>query len=133
MQLQKDGEIVGLKADVIGDVGAYSIYPWTATIEPVQVVSFMPGPYRIENYAARVRAVATNKTLTGAYRGVGRPISVFVMDRLLDMAARKIGMDPAEIRRRNLVNDDEFHTKRHLDWCGTSLPSSHVYVKPEIR
>ena len=106
-----DGAIVGLKADVIGDVGAYSIYPWTATIEPVQVVSFMPGPYRIENYAARVRSVATNKTMTGAYRGVGRPISVFVMDRLLDMAARKIGMDPAEIRRRNLVNDDEFPYK----------------------
>ncbi len=106
-----DGAIVGLKADVIGDVGAYSIYPWTATIEPVQVVSFMPGPYRIENYAARVRSVATNKTMTGAYRGVGRPISVFVMDRLLDMAARKIGMDPAEIRRRNLVNEDEFPYK----------------------
>ncbi len=107
----EDGRILGVKADVIGDVGAYSIYPWTATIEPVQVVSFLPGPYRIANYAARVRAVATNKTLTGAYRGVGRPISVFVMDRLLDMAARKIGMDPAEIRRRNLVNDDEFPYK----------------------
>jgi len=107
----EDGAILGLKADVIGDVGAYSIYPWTATIEPVQVVSFMPGPYRIENYAARVRSVATNKTLTGAYRGVGRPISVFVMDRLLDMAARRIDMDPAEIRRRNLVNDDEFPYK----------------------
>ena len=106
-----DGAILAVKADVIGDVGAYSIYPWTATIEPVQVVSFLPGPYRIDNYAARVRAVATNKTLTGAYRGVGRPISVFVMDRLLDMAARKIGMDPADIRRRNLVNDDEFPYK----------------------
>ena len=109
--IAEDGKILGVKADVIGDVGAYSIYPWTATIEPVQVVSFLPGPYRIDNYAARVRAVATNKTLTGAYRGVGRPISVFVMDRLLDMAARKIGMDPAEIRRRNLVNDDEFPYK----------------------
>ena len=109
--IAEDGSILGLKADVIGDVGAYSIYPWTATIEPVQVVSFMPGPYRIENYAARVRSVATNKTLTGAYRGVGRPISVFVMDRLLDMAARKIGMDPAEIRRRNLINDNEFPYK----------------------
>lgn len=106
-----DGRILAVKADVIGDVGAYSIYPWTATIEPVQVVSFLPGPYRIDNYAARVRAVATNKTLTGAYRGVGRPISVFVMDRLLDMAARKIGMDAAEIRRLNLVNDDEFPYK----------------------
>ena len=107
----EDGTILGVKADVIGDIGAYSIYPWTAVIEPVQVVSFLPGPYRIENYSARVRAVATNKTLTGAYRGVGRPISVFVMDRLLDMVARKIGMDPAEIRRRNLVNDDEFPYK----------------------
>ena len=107
----EDGTILGVKADVIGDIGAYSIYPWTAVIEPVQVVSFLPGPYRIENYSARVRAVATNKTLTGAYRGVGRPISVFVMDRLLDMVARKIDMDPAEIRRRNLVNDDEFPYK----------------------
>lgn len=107
----EDGTILGVKADVIGDIGAYSIYPWTAVIEPVQVVSFLPGPYRIENYSARVRAVATNKTLTGAYRGVGRPISVFVMDRLLDMVARKIGMDPAEIRSRNLVNDDEFPYK----------------------
>lgn len=109
--LSAEGKILAVKADVIGDVGAYSIYPWTATIEPVQVVSFLPGPYRIDNYAARVRAVATNKTLTGAYRGVGRPISVFVMDRLLDMAARKIGMDPVEIRRLNLVNDDEFPYK----------------------
>lgn len=106
-----DGKILAVKADVIGDVGAYSIYPWTATIEPVQVVSFMPGPYRIENYAARVRAVATNKTLTGAYRGVGRPISVFVMERLIDMAARKLNLDPAEMRRANLVNDDEFPYK----------------------
>lgn len=109
--LSADGEIVGLRADVVGDVGAYSIYPWTATIEPVQVVSFMPGPYRIENYEARVRSVATNKTLTGAYRGVGRPISAFVMERLIDMAARKAGLDPADVRRRNLVNDDEFPYK----------------------
>ena len=106
-----DGKIVGLRADVIGDVGAYSIYPWTATIEPVQVVSFLPGPYRIENYSAHVRSVATNKTLTGAYRGVGRPISVFVMERLLDLVGQKIELDPVEIRRRNLVNDDEFPYK----------------------
>ena len=109
--VDEGGVILALRADVIGDVGAYSIYPWTATIEPVQVVSFLPGPYRIENYAARVRSISTNKTLTGAYRGVGRPISVYVMDRLLDMVARKIGMDPVDIRRCNLVNDDEFPYK----------------------
>ena len=56
----------------IGDVGAYSIYPWTAALEPVQVVSFLPGPYRIEHYRGRVQAVATSKAPTGPYRGVGR-------------------------------------------------------------
>ena len=109
--LAEDGTILGLKADVIGDVGAYSIYPWTATIEPVQAASFLPGPYRVENYAARVRAIATSKTLMGAYRGVGRPISAFVMERLVDMAARKAGIDPVEARARNLVGDDEFPYK----------------------
>ncbi len=130
----EDGEILAVKADVIGDVGAYSIYPWTATIEPVQVVSFLPGPYRIENYAARVRAIATNKTLTGAYRGVGRPIAVFVMDRLLDMAARKIGMDPAEIRRRNLVNDDEFPYKAAsgLVWDRSAFQSCLATAREKI-
>ena len=80
---------------MIGDVGAYSIYPWTAALEPVQVVSFLPGPYRIEHYRGRVRGVVTSKAPTGPYRGVGRPISTFVMERLMDMAARaKLGIDP---------------------------------------
>ncbi len=129
-----DGEILALRADVIGDVGAYSIYPWTATIEPVQVVSFLPGPYRIENYAARVRSVATNKTLTGAYRGVGRPISAFVMDRLLDMAARKIGMDPVDIRRRNLLKDDEFPYKAAsgLVWDKSAFQACLADAEKEI-
>ena len=109
--IDADGAILGLKADVVGDIGAYSIYPWTASMEPVQVVSFLPGPYRIANYAARVRSVATNKTLGAAFRGVGRPISAFVMERLIDMAARKAGLDAVDIRRRNLVNDDEFPYK----------------------
>ena len=106
--LDRDGHIVALTADIIGDVGAYSIYPWTAALEPVQVVSFMPGPYRVAHYRGQVRAVATNKAPTGPYRGVGRPISTFVMERLIDMAARRLGVDPAELRRRNLVRDEEF-------------------------
>ena len=112
----EDGAILGLKADIIGDVGAYSIYPWTATMEPVQVASFLPGPYRIDTYGARVRSVATNKTLTGAYRGVGRPISAFVMERLIDIAARKGGMDSVEIRRRNLVTDFPYKAASGLVW-----------------
>jgi aerobic carbon-monoxide dehydrogenase large subunit len=75
------------------------------------VVSFLPGPYRISQYRGRVRAVATPKAPTGPYRGVGRPVSTFVMERLMDMAAREIGLDPKEIRRRNLVADEEFPYK----------------------
>jgi aerobic carbon-monoxide dehydrogenase large subunit len=103
LALDGDGRITGLRADVIGDVGAYSIYPWTAALEPVQVVSFLPGPYRVPHYRGRTQAVATAKAPTGPYRGVGRPVSTFVMERLMDMAAAKIGIDPMEIRRRNLV------------------------------
>lgn len=105
------GNILGMQAEVIGDTGAYSIYPWTVAIEPVQVVSFLPGPYRMPNYRARVRSVATSKAPTGPYRGVGRPISTFVTERLMDMAARKMSIDPAEIRRRNYVRAEEFPYK----------------------
>lgn len=108
LAIDLDGRILGLRADVVGNIGAYSIYPWTAALEPVQVVSFMPGPYRFEHYRGRIRGVLTPKPPTGPYRGVGRPSSTMAMERLIEMAARKIGMDPVEIRRRNLVNDDEF-------------------------
>ncbi len=107
----EEGRILGLRAEVIGDVGAYSIYPWTAAVEPVQVISFLPGPYRVPSYFGRVRAVATSKTPTGAYRGVGRPISTFVMERLVDMAAAKLSLDPLEMRRRNMVRAEEFPYK----------------------
>ncbi|MDB5916802.1 MAG: xanthine dehydrogenase family protein molybdopterin-binding subunit [Massilia sp.] len=111
LALDRDGAILGLRCSVIGDVGAYSIYPWTAGLEPVQVISFMPGPYRVPVYHGKVRAVATSKSPTGPYRGVGRPTSTFVMERLVDMAAHRIGMDAAEIRMRNLVRAEEFPYK----------------------
>jgi carbon-monoxide dehydrogenase large subunit len=109
--LDQDGHVLALRADVIGDVGAYSIYPWTASLEPVQVVSFLPGPYRIQHYRGRVQGVATCKTPLGPYRGVGRPVSTFVMERLMDMAATRIGLDPKEIRLRNFVQPTEFPYK----------------------
>jgi aerobic carbon-monoxide dehydrogenase large subunit len=111
LALDREGRILALSADVIGDAGAGSIYPWTAGLEPVQVASFLPGPYRIQHYRGRARAMATSKAPTGAYRGVGRPISTFVMERLMDMAAVKTGIDPKELRLRNLVRNDEFPYK----------------------
>jgi aerobic carbon-monoxide dehydrogenase large subunit len=108
LALDEDGAIVALAAEATGDVGAYSIYPWTCALEPVQVASFLPGPYRVPAYRGRTRAVATNKTPLGPYRGVGRPIAAFVMERLIDMAAARLGLDPVELRRRNFVREDEF-------------------------
>lgn len=108
LAVDEEGRLLGLRADVIGDIGAYSIYPWTGALEPVQVVSFLPGPYRMAAYRGRIRGVLTPKPPTGPYRGVGRPASTFAMERLIDMAARRLGLDPAEIRRRNLVNAEEF-------------------------
>ena len=121
--LDADGRIVALEADAICDVGSYSVYPWTACIEPVQVVSFLPGPYRVGNYRARARSVTTPKPAGGPYRGVGRPISTFVMERMMDMAARALDLDPVEIRRRNMIADDEFpyRTASGIVWDRSSF------------
>jgi carbon-monoxide dehydrogenase large subunit len=108
MGFDANGIATSLQADVIGDVGAYSIYPWTCALEPVQVVSFLPGPYKIGSYLGVVRGVATCKPPTGPYRGVGRPVATFVAERLMDMGARALGLDPLEIRRRNMVRSEEF-------------------------
>jgi carbon-monoxide dehydrogenase large subunit len=105
--VDSEGRIVGLRARVVADLGAYSIYPWTASIEVIQVVSFLPGPYRVASYRAEALGVATNKAPMGPYRGVGRPVSVFVTESLLDRAARRLGLDPAEIRRRNLLGPED--------------------------
>ena len=108
MGFDASGIATSLQADVIGDVGAYSIYPWTCALEPVQVVSFLPGPYKVGSYRGAVRGVATCKPPTGPYRGVGRPVSTFVTERLMDLGAKALGIDPLEIRRRNLVRVEEF-------------------------
>jgi aerobic carbon-monoxide dehydrogenase large subunit len=108
MGFDTNGVAVALQADVVGDVGAYSIYPWTCGLEPVQVVSFLPGPYKIRSYRGAARGVATCKPPTGPYRGVGRPMATFVTERLMDLGAKALGLDPLEIRRRNLVRAEEF-------------------------
>lgn len=108
MGFDDNGIAIALQADVLGDVGAYSIYPWTCGLEPVQVVSFLPGPYKIGSYRGAVRGAATCKPPTGPYRGVGRPIATFVTERLMDLGAKALGLDPLEIRRRNLVHAGEF-------------------------
>ncbi|MER6138576.1 xanthine dehydrogenase family protein molybdopterin-binding subunit [Streptomyces sparsogenes] len=100
-----DGRILGLDADVVCDMGAYSCYPFTAGIEPLMAAGEMPGVYKVPAYRVRGRAIATNKAPTAPYRGVSRPQYVMVVERLMERAARELDIDPLEIRRRNLITD----------------------------
>jgi aerobic carbon-monoxide dehydrogenase large subunit len=103
-----DGVLLGLDADIACDVGAYACFPFTCGVEPLMASTELPGPYRFTRYRARGRAVATNKPPIAPYRGVSRPQITFVMERLMDMAARRLGLDPIEIRMRNLIAPGEF-------------------------
>ena len=98
-----DGALLAVDARIHCDTGAYSMFPWTAALEPLMAGGLLAGPYRVANYRAEVVAAATNKAPAGPYRGVARPATVFVMERLMDLAAAGLGLDRAEIRRRNLV------------------------------
>lgn len=98
-----DGELLALDADVTCNVGAYSVYPWTAGIEPLMAGGLLSGPYRLQHYRCTVRGVATNTAPSGPYRGVARPASVFAMESLMDDAAAKLGISGLEMRRRNLI------------------------------
>ncbi|MFI1337416.1 xanthine dehydrogenase family protein molybdopterin-binding subunit [Streptomyces sp. NPDC020845] len=100
-----DGRILALDADVVCDMGAYSCYPFTAGIEPLMAAAEMPGVYKLPAYRVRGRAITTNKAPTAPYRGVSRPQYVMVMERLMERAARELGLDPLEIRRRNIITE----------------------------
>lgn len=133
LSLAADGTMLELKAEVTADIGAYSVYPWTLVIEPVQTVSFMPGPYRVSNYWARALGVATCKAPTGPYRGVGRPVSTFVMEGLIDRAARKLAIDPAELRMRNYVRPDQFPYKTATGIVWDQAPFEELMVRARAR
>lgn len=100
-----EGRLLGLKADISVDVGAYSTFPFTAAGDPGMAAKVMPGPYDFQAYEATFRALATNKCPLGTYRGVARPSAVFSQERLMDTIAQEIGMDPFEFRLRNVVRD----------------------------
>lgn len=98
-----DGAILAIDADIVCDMGAYSCYPFTAGIEPLMASAEMPSVYTVPAYRVRGRAITTNKAPTGPYRGVSRPQYVMVVERLMERAARELGIDPVEIRRRNVI------------------------------
>ena len=103
--LTKDGIILGVKDSFLHDTGAYDPYGLTV---PLNSQCTLMGPYRVPAYASEFRAVFTNKTIVTPYRGAGRQHGVFVIERLMDLAARELGIDRTEIRRRNFLKPDEF-------------------------
>jgi carbon-monoxide dehydrogenase large subunit len=104
--VKNDGTITAFEIDALSGIGPYSVYPRTSGIEANQIVNLVGGPYACANYRARARVVFQNKNVMCQYRAVGHPIATAVTEGLVEMAAQKIGMDPLEIRRRNLIPDD---------------------------
>ncbi|HLG80010.1 MAG TPA: xanthine dehydrogenase family protein molybdopterin-binding subunit [Bradyrhizobium sp.] len=104
----RDGSITAFEIDDLTGIGPYSMYPRTSAIEANQVVNLVGGPYTAKNYRARARVVFQNKNVMCQYRAVGHPIACAVTEGLVDLAAARIGMDPIEIRRRNLIADDAY-------------------------
>src|SRR4030095_12391814 len=117
----RDGRILGIRTVIHADIGAYVR---TAALLPAEFgAALLPGPYRVPNYACDLWSVVTNKTPAGTLRSPGRPECNFVRERLLDQASARLGIDPAELRRRNLVRPDEMPYD-----CGTkSFGVSTIY------
>jgi len=98
-----DGKLIALSADVVANVGAYSCFPTTCGVEPLMAMAELPGPYDLRAYSCRARAIVTNTCTMAPYRGVSRPVITFAIERLMDKAAAAFGIDPVEIRKRNLI------------------------------
>ena len=100
----RDGAILAVRDRIWLDLGAYNVW---GVVLPYNTVAHLIGPHRIKSMRVDVRAVVTNKTPNAPYRGAGRPETVFAMDRIVDCLARELGIDPAELRRRNYIRPDE--------------------------
>ncbi|MCL6499438.1 MAG: xanthine dehydrogenase family protein molybdopterin-binding subunit, partial [Firmicutes bacterium] len=103
------GRVLALRAHLLADIGAYTL---STTVDiPALTVRVLTGPYAIEHVQAEVVEVYTHKTPTGAYRGAGRPEATFYLERLMDLVAAELGLDPAVVRRRNLLPKGAFPYK----------------------
>ena len=101
---KRDGTLVGLRADILADMGAYPI----GAFMPGTTQEMLSGVYRIPRIASSGRSVVTNATPVAPYRGAGRPEATALVERAMDMLAAELGMDPVALRRKNLIGPDEF-------------------------
>jgi carbon-monoxide dehydrogenase large subunit len=116
---ERDGRLRGIDCEATVDSGAYSSYPFSACLEAAQVASILPGPYRMPAYRCRTFSVATNKCPILPYRGVARTGVCFALEIMLDAVAAAAGLEPGEVRLRNLVRPEDMPfdniTNKHFD------------------
>jgi aerobic carbon-monoxide dehydrogenase large subunit len=115
-----EARLLALSAEVIANVGAYSCFPTTCGVEPLMAMAEMLGPYDIGEYACRARGIATNTCPMAPYRGVSRPTITLAIERLFDKAAAAFGIDPVEIRRRNLISNFPYRSATGLTFDDAS-------------
>lgn len=104
---EDDGTLTAIRAAITAPVGPYSAFPRSSVVEGGQVLRLLPGPYRIRHYEATLAVLAQNKVVTSQYRAVGHPIAAAVTESMVDVVARELRLDPADVRRRNLVRPEE--------------------------
>lgn len=124
--LMADGKIVGLEVDDLTGIGPYSVYPRSSGVEAMLVAVFSGSPYDLRDYKATARVVFQNKTPMCQLRGVGMPIACSVTEGIVDLAARKAGLDPLAVRRKNVIPDDAYpyETAAGAPFEGLSLQAS---------
>ncbi len=106
LAVKRDGTLLGIKVRVVANLGAYLCSNTAGP--PQRMMAMAPGCYQIRNAHVEVLAVFTNTVSTGPYRGAGRPESVLNIERLIDKAARDLGIDRLEIRRKNFIRSEQF-------------------------
>lgn len=132
LDVDRDGHILSLRADITIDCGAYPVWPQTAALEAQMAATVLPGPYRIPHYHCVSRAVATNKAPHGTYRGVARPSSTFSLERLIDEAARELGIDPIDMRLRNVVTEFPHLSPTGLEYDAGSYEEAIVAARDAV-
>ncbi len=133
-----EGRILGVKVTLRASNGAYAVWPFTAGLDSGQASENVPGPYDFAAYERDVWAVATNKAPMGPYRGVGRIAACFAIERTLDEIACRLGLDPLEVRRRNVVHNYPYTTIAGLRFeSGSSAETldqmEHLLDLPRLR
>ncbi|MBS1888007.1 MAG: xanthine dehydrogenase family protein [Actinobacteria bacterium] len=122
LALAADGTFLGLRARILGDAGAYSHNSTSALIEPYLSAGLMPGVYAVRDYSCEILAAVTNKSPVAPYRGVGWTAGHTARELLIEKAARHLGVDPAALRRRNMVDAFPYES------CTGMLYDSGSYV-----